>query len=376
MSLFNKMFRRNLALRDGLDLNIPIVESSGRAYIKTLALQTVINFLARSFSQSTFKIKNIETNRMNKMLYMMNVRPNSDSSASDFWHKVVYRLVYDNEVLIIQSDTGDLLIADDFERNEYAVYPDTFTNVIVKDYEFKRTFNMDEVLYLNYNNDNLSRYVDGLFEDYGKVFGRLLDAQKKRYQIRGLVRVNKTGGLDEQSMEQLNDFLQRTYKAFENNDTAIIPELNGFEYEELTKQGGTTTDNGMDSIMKLRKTTLDDVAKLIGIPPALIHGETADIKENMNAYKLFCLNPLIKKIEDELNNKWIEQSEYVNGGRIEVVSINKAEPLSNSEQADKLISSGAFTRNEVREMFGYEPIDGLDEFLITKNYDTLKEVSK
>ena len=56
MSLFNKMFRRNLALRDGLDLNIPIVESSGRAYIKTLALQTVINFLARSFSQSTFKI--------------------------------------------------------------------------------------------------------------------------------------------------------------------------------------------------------------------------------------------------------------------------------------------------------------------------------
>ena len=144
----------------------------------------------------------------------------------------------------------------------------------------------------------------------------------------------------------------------------------------MTKQGGTTTDNGMDSIMKLRKTTLDDVAKLIGIPPALIHGETADIKENMNAYKLFCLNPLIKKIEDELNNKWIEQSEYVNGGRIEVISINKAEPLSNSEQADKLISSGAFTRNEVREMFGYEPIDGLDEFLVTKNYDTLKEVSK
>ena len=54
--------------------------------------------------------------------------------------KVIYKLIYNNEVLIVVNDTKDLLIADSFERVEYALYPDIFKGVTIGEYEFERSF--------------------------------------------------------------------------------------------------------------------------------------------------------------------------------------------------------------------------------------------
>ncbi|HCY7710399.1 TPA: phage portal protein, partial [Staphylococcus aureus] len=85
----------------------------------------------------------------------------------------------------------------------------------------------------------------------------------------------------------------------------------------------------------------------------------------------FCLTPLLKKIQNELNAKLITQSMYLKDTRIEIVGVNKKDPLQYAEAIDKLVSSGSFTRNEVRIMLGEEPSDNseLDEYLITKNYE-------
>ena len=123
-------------------------DTSEKAYMKRLALQTCIEFLARTISQSEFRI----TNKNGKSIkdttyYKLNVRPNTDLSSTDFWQKVIYKLVYDNEVLIVVTDTKDLVVADDYYRKEFALYPDIFEDVSVKDYKFERSFRMDAVSY-------------------------------------------------------------------------------------------------------------------------------------------------------------------------------------------------------------------------------------
>ncbi|SUM33766.1 phage protein [Staphylococcus gallinarum] len=46
-----------------------------------------------------------------------------------------------------------------------------------------------------------------------------------------------------------------------------------------------------------------------------------------------------------------------------------------SEAVDKLIVSGSFNRDEIRELTGYEPIgsEEMQKFIITKNYQTVDE---
>ncbi|TDL35692.1 phage portal protein [Macrococcoides bohemicum] len=358
-----------MEIRDMLDLDL-LGDPASRSYLKRIAIDTNINFLARTFSQSEFWVKDGNKNVKNTLFYKLNVRPNTDSSATDFWQKVIYRLVYDNEVLIIKTDNDDLVIADDFQREEYALYPDTFSNVIVKEYEFKRTFKMDEVIYLNYNNDKLQRFVNSLFGDYGELFGRMMDSELRSNQIRGVLRVKQGGGkLDRDSMNRLQKYADKIYQSFTKSGVAIVPEVPGFEYEEINKGGTSSDSSDSTKINNIKKAFVDDVAKMIGIPPALIHGDMADLENAMDAYLKFCINPLVKKIENELNNKLFTEQDFLNGKKIKVVGINKRDPVQNAEKIDKLISSNFAQINEVRDLFGFEHIDGLDVFLRTKNYE-------
>ena len=131
-----------------------------------MAKNTVLDFVARTMSTLEIKFKN--KNGVDDWDYILNVRPNSDMSAATFWEKFFYRLLDDNEVLVIFTDDNQLLIADDFSRAEYAVYDDVFSNVTVKDYVFERTWKMSDVIYMEYNNDELERFTKGLFEDYSE----------------------------------------------------------------------------------------------------------------------------------------------------------------------------------------------------------------
>src|SRR5699024_7130589 len=155
-----------------------------------------------------------------ELYYRMNVRPNKNMTASTFWETVIYKLIYDNECLIIMADDGDLLIADDFEHNSYAVMEDIFLNVVVKDYEFKRSFRQSKVLHLRYRNQKLAPLIDGLFKDYGNLFGRVLNSQMRKNQVRGTVDMDMVGAKTKEAQQQLQDFINRMYKAIEENEVA------------------------------------------------------------------------------------------------------------------------------------------------------------
>lgn len=365
---FEKLFGRHEEASWMYDLEF-FQDTTTKVYLKNMALQTNIEFLARTISQSEFRIMNNNKSIKDKTWHKLNIRPNTDLSSSDFWQKVIYKLIYENEVLIVQSDTKDLLVADSYDRKEFALYPDRFSHVMVKDFEFERSFEMGEVIYLTYNNNKLSTFVDGLFGDYGEIFGRMISAQMRNNQIRGIVNVDSSKKMDAEEIQKMQDYVNKITSSFSTNAVAVAPLTKGFEYQEVSGSTKTGSAN-FEDLAKLKKSLQDDVAKAIGIPPALINGELADMDNALESYIKFCIKPLIKKIEDELNAKLFTESDVIKGRYIKVVGIDKKDPLEHAESVDKLVSSGTFTRNHVRVMFGEEPSDDaeLDNYLVTKNY--------
>lgn len=371
MGFLDAIFKKNSELGFMFDVEM-IPEMSARIHMKRLAIDTCISFLGRTISQSEFRIKNGKTFEKDELYYRLNIRPNKNMTASTFWERFIHKLVYDNECLIIQADDGDLLIADNFEHSEYAVMEDIFRKVTVKDYEFKRSFKQSEVIHLKYKNENLSPLVDGLFADYGDLFGRILSSQKRKNQIRGTVDMDMLAAKDPKSQGKLQEFIDNMYKAIGTKDIAIIPQQKGFKYEEHFS-GAANGQQGVDEINKVTNGFLDQVAMAIGIPISLLHGDMADIEKQTKNYMMFTVSPLLKKIRDEADVKFFTKEEYLSGKRIEIKSISYNSLFDLATSIDKLVSSGAFTGNEIRQEAGYEPSDdsNLDKHYITKNYQEM-----
>lgn len=347
-----------------------IQDVGDKIYAKKMAIDKVVNFIARSISMTHFRVMNgTDVDAKTKWDYLLNVKPNTDLSAANFWQEVVYKLLTENEVLIVKNDTDDLLIADAFIRHETANYPDIFDGVTVKNYTFERSFNMNDVWYMTYNNQDLERYVGGLWQDYGSLLGRLIEINMRNNQIRATVNASVSQGTQEQRAERLQAYVNKLFKSFKKNSVAIVPVTKEFEYNEVS--GGVGEKNQSTSeITELINTFTDDVANILGVPPALIHGQMAEVDQNNKAYIQFCIQPLLKKIRDELNAKIFNEFEYRSGKHIETDGIDQPDLFDMAESVDKLISSGAFSPNEIRRQLGYDPREGGDTFIMTKNYDS------
>lgn len=352
-------------------------ETSKRVQMKRLAINTCVSFLARTIAQSEFRLKKDGKYQKDELYYRLNVRPNKNQTASTFWQTVVDKLIHENECLIIQADDEDLLIADSFTHTEYAVFEDTFTQVFVKGYEFKRAFKQSEVMHLRYTNENLTPLIDSLFKDYGDLFGRILGSQKRKNQIRSTVSVDATTSKSKDGMAKLQEFINKMYGAIGSKEIAIVPQQPGFEYKEHFSGAG----NGIQSVDEINKLTdgfLDKVAMAIGIPTGLLYGEMADISGEMQNYLTFTIKPFLKKIKDEVNAKFIDKEEYLDGTHLDVKMVSYQSIFDIADSVDKLISSGTFTGNEIREEAGFEPStdENLNKHFITKNYSEMGESSE
>lgn len=373
MGFLSNIFQRNQNLKSSYEFNLEGLEVEQRAYLKTMALEVCIGFIARTVAMATFRVSQDKKRVYDDWDYLLNVRPNTDQSAAEFWQEFAYRAIHNNEVLAVLSDSGDLLIADSFTRKEYAVLPDTFSNVTVKDFTFQRTFKMDEVIYITYNNEKLTKFMKGLFADYTELFSRMIQTSMFSNQIRATASIDANQSLDDENLTDLENFINKMFNAFKTKVFAIVPKLKGFEYEELTD--GTNGGRSIEDITKISDKAVEHVAQLLGLPVALVRGDMSEYETALKAYDKFCYGPFLKKISDELNNKTIKKKDYQNGRKIKVYGIVIDDPLERLDKVDKGIASGAITPNEGRvEFLNLEPSDdpAMDKHYITKNYAEAK----
>ena len=375
MGLFDKVFRRNKEIGYSFDLDFMELfsDKTERTHMKRLAIEICISFLANTVSQTEFRVKHNKEYIKDELYYRLNVRPNKNMTASTFWQKFIRKLVYDNEVLVIQADDGDLLIADSFTHLKYAVYEDVFKDIIIRDFEFKRSYKQSEVLHLKYGNEKLSNLIDSLFYDYGDLFGMILGGQKRKNQIRATVDMDMLSAKSKEHQIKLQEFIDNMYEAIEKKDVAIIPQQPGFEYKE--QSGNGVSGQSVDEINKVTGGFLDQVAIAIGIPPSLINGDKADIEKLTKNYMFFTVSPLLKKIEEECNVKFFDKAEYMNGKCVVPRKPSYKDLFDLATAIDKLVASGSFNGNEVRDEVGYDTTDEEihTTYFITKNYSTADE---
>lgn len=351
-------FRRKGVARDpATDKLWEVIFDNQKRKMSEYGMQVVANFIARTFM--TLKVESDK--KVNQKA--LSISPNPNQNASEFWRDIVYKLVMENEALVITNDTKSLLIADDFTVDEFANVENVFSSVSVGNFTFQRSFISSDVWHLKLNTDDWRKSFIKTNEELDNIYNYVINNVKMRNQFRATVGIESNAGLNNQTNVEgsLKKVLDKVKNSITSDSIAIMPELTGIKYDEKSQSysaGGT----GVDEISRLKKLVIEDVAAMLGIPVAMISGTQADTSGVADQYRENVVMPILIMIQRELQMKLNDPSILLSFERD--MSI-----VRNSEQIDKLISSGYATRNMIAELFAMKPTDGGDEFIMTKNYE-------
>lgn len=354
-----------------LDLNakyrILIVESSVELISKTVARAEFQTFMNGKEKKGT-------------NYYLLNVEPNQNISASTFWKGVIRKLLIDGESLVLVQN-NKLYLADSFQRQEYVFKENTYSDIKIKDYSLNDLWKESQVLYLNYDNEKIRYAINTVYDDFSKLIASSIKGYQNSKARKGKLKIPTNLSKELDSEEDLQKHIAASMKDFmDPSKDAIYPESDGFEYTEIAESKGSKSNDSGRETKNFVNDVFDFIAVGFGIPPSLLKGDTVDTQDAVNNFLTFCINPLAKLIQDEVNRKMYGKNDYLNNSYLKVDTTNiKAVDLKDISNSIELLNrNGALTIDDTLRILGKEPIGGdLGSMrFVTKNLELLDKVLK
>lgn len=345
-------------------------------YYKKLAVETCIDIIANALASC--EIQTFEKGKKVKKdnYYLLNIEPNPNQNASQFFHTLVSRWVKDNEVLVVMQDDY-LYVAEDFERKEYAFKENYYENVTIEGLTLSKVFHESEVLYFRLNDENIMNVIDGMYESFGKLLVSSMNYYKRKNNKRVLIKGNFLRPQDEDTQEAINEFFETQLKTWfdANKEASAFQMQEGYEFADESdgRNTGTGSNNTSRDIADLVNDIFNYVAMAFHVPRGILKGDVSDIANQIDSFLMFRIKPMVEFINDEFNRKMYKKKAYlertylkVDTSKIKIVDIHTF-----ANAADKLFAIGGFSINDILEELGKERIDEpwANYRYVTKNYE-------
>ena len=305
--------------------------------------------------------------------YLWNFEPNRNENASQFMHRVIGKLIYTGECLLVPVNSGDLLIADSYTRDQYALYPDVFRDVTVSGgdggnpYTFRKSFRSEDVIFYRLHNDNIRNLLAQLQEEYTEL---IESAEKKFYRSggeRGILYIDATAATNNYGKNKdgtprtFNDayaeMMNKSFRDYFQNPNAVMPLWSGFKYENKGAEATKKSTSEVKDITDLADEVRAHVAMALNIPPLLLKGDVADTEKATKYFIAFGVDPIAKMLERENNRKRSGQ-EVLNGTyqKIDTSNINYVSVFDEADHIFNLMGSG-YSLDEIRRKAGDVPLN-------------------
>ena len=345
-----------------------------------LALFTAIDFIARSLAKCEFVTVNNNRESRKAEYYLWNYSPNKHQTKIEFFTQAVAKLIFDNELLIIETTDNQLLIADSFSRTEHALIDDSFSGVTCRNFTYQRTFLESEVMYLRYNNFALN----GLLADMCNTYEQLMLSAQERYNKavghKGILELENYSFGDENFAETYNKVLSKQFKSFYSNKNAVMPIFKGMKYSEPSTDAGKTTNSEINDIQKLKTEAYTIVGNALHIPPAILSGEASQLSDAMDCAIGNAIDPIANMFEQEITKKRFGNTEFSKGNYllIDTTTVRHIDAISQANNLDKSIASGVLTPAQAQKYCNMLPCPEAwaHTYYITKNYQTITNALK
>lgn len=356
-------------------------ENLSRLAMEEFTIHAAINLIANCISKCEFKTFAKGEEKEKEEYYVWNYEPNKNQNASQFLQELVTKLLYNNECLVVES-RGQLIIAESFGKEEFALNETIFSGVSRKGFAFNRTFKMSEVLYFRLNNKNIRRLLTGLCDGYQKILDDAVDKYKKAGGEKGTLQIDATATGqkygDKTFEEVFEELMNKRFEKFFNSRSAVLPLYNGFHYTKQAAEQSKKSTSEVKDITDILDEIVETVARAFNIPVSLLKGDVSDVQAITKNFLTFCIDPICEMIQTEINRKRYGIGEIRKGNylKVDTTTVMHTDAFDMAESADKLIASGLYCVDELRRKIGDHPLNTEEskKHFITKNYTGLGNV--
>lgn len=356
-------------------------EGISKLVTEEMTIHAAINLIANSISKCEFKTFKNGKEKQGEEYYTWNFEPNKNQNSSQFLQEMVSKLLYNNECLVIES-TGQLIIAENFSKEEFALKETEFSNVYRKGLTFNRTFKMSEVLYFKLSNKNIRQLLTSLCNGYNKILEEAVDKYQKAGGEKGTLHIDtlaKGQKYGNKTFEEVyEDLMNNRFKKFFNSRSAVLPLYNGFTYTKQAAEQSKKSTSEMKDITDMIVEIIETVARAFNIPAPLLRGDVSELEKVTKNFLTFCIDPLCEMIQTEINRKRYGKTEVQKGNhlKIDTTTIMHINIFDIGTQFDKLVASGGYCIDELRKKAGDTELDTewSKKHFITKNYDEIENL--
>ena len=310
--------------------------------------------------------------------YLLSTRPNPMMTATEFLEKVVAQYYnYNNAFIYIQRDVNGMVLG---------LYPIDFGSVEIKTdsnddlyvkFQFLNgkniTVRYDAVIHIKrhfsthqlFGEDN-SKTIKEDLDMLHAVKSSIINSVKNGSALRGII--NFEGTLREDDQEKAWKRFTETY-ASSKNGSGIATLDNKASFQQLTTTISTFNKGQMDFAR-------DTVYKHFGLNEKIITGNYTE--DEYIAFYESVLEPIAIKLTQEFTEKLFTSREKGHGNEI-IMESNRLSYMSVASRikvCETLLPTGAITVNEIREIFGYEGIEGGDDRLVSLNFTKYSDLTQ
>jgi len=352
------------------------IEIPPRMYYKELALYTASSLIENAISKCEFKVYEKGAEIKNNDYYTLNVSPNKNESSSLFWHKVVRQMIRSPNGALVIEIRGELHCAESFNiRDERPILGNLYDGVVLEGgLQLNKIFRAEEVYLFKMENANVKRLIDGMYEDYGKLFESAARAFKDTNGRKFKFKVEGTKQGDDEFAAEFRDIISEQIKAYMENEYATYVEYEG---EELEEQTGVQAKSS-DDLLKLRKDIFEIVGQALKIPKSLMTGDVTSIKDVMDVFLTLAVDPIADLITEVLNKR-ATPYEYLKGNYywIDTGKIKHRDIFDLAQNVEKLIGSAVFNVDELRAELGRNELntEWSRKYFMTKNIDSAENAA-
>lgn len=321
-----------------------------------------------------------------RLSYLLNVQPDTATNAFDFWAQVVQNVLLDGNAYIVPVYSP---VTMDIDRLALCGRGTVSHDTINDTYDIADTVNG---IYGRYTEDEVI-HIKGLTTYDSKrgvsvlSFARLTldiaavgDAEtynrfKNGGNVRGIVSndtsVRGFGEYQDKELEKTAENIDDRFQAGER----IVSLPGQVDFKQISL---SSTDM---QFLESRKFTVRDICRFFGVHPSFVFDDTSNNYKSAEmanvAFLSNTLNPLLRKIENELQRKLFSASQYGNRKvQFDRRGLYACDLESRVKYQADTIAAGLYTVNEWRREENKPAVEGGDTVLVSANLKGINEAAQ